>query len=172
MKNRIFRGMVISSVLVWVLCTAVIAGYFYSVYSGQSFENMEKDAGIIGQGVENFGEDPIEVAKINNVYDCLISGGYLTLTYNIYATLQGETHKISLVRNTHDTDTEEPEYTMLELRHKAEASIEDAGKRSGVVSFKLGEYDPAVTNKKGILLRVKHLDESETEEYIKINYEK
>ena len=122
--------------------------------------------------VEKFGEDPIEVAKINTVYDCLISGGYLTLTYNIYATLQGETHKISLVRNTHDTDTEEPEYTMLELRHKAEASIEDAGKRSGVVSFKLGEYDPAVTNKKGILLRVKHLDESETEEYIKINYEK
>ena len=63
MKSRIFRGMVISSVLVWVLCTAVIAGYFYSVYSGQSFENMEKDAGIIGQGVENFGEDYLRDLK-------------------------------------------------------------------------------------------------------------
>ncbi len=63
MKNRIFRGMVISSVLVWVLCTAVIAGYFYSVYSGQSFENMEQDAGIIGQGVENFGEDYLRDLK-------------------------------------------------------------------------------------------------------------
>ena len=65
MKNRIFRGMVISSVLVWVLCTAVIAGYFYSVYSGQSFENMEKDAGIIGQGVENFGEDYLRQGRRN-----------------------------------------------------------------------------------------------------------
>ena len=63
MKSRIFRGMVISSVLVWVLCTAVIAGYFYSAYSGQSFENMEKDAGIIGQGVENFGEDYLRDLK-------------------------------------------------------------------------------------------------------------
>ena len=63
MKSRIFRGMVISSVLVWVLCTAVIAGYFYSVYSGQSFENMEQDAGIIGQGVENFGEDYLRDLK-------------------------------------------------------------------------------------------------------------
>lgn len=122
--------------------------------------------------VENFGEDPIEVAQANDAYDCLISGGYMTLTYKIYATAQGETHKISLVRNTEDTDTEEPDYTMLELRHKAETAYEDPGKYSGVVSFKLGEYDPAKTNKKGILLRVKHLDENETVEYIKIDYEK
>ena len=120
--------------------------------------------------IENFGDDPIEVAEENNTYNYLISGGYLTLTYNIYASLQGESHKISLVRNTQDTDTEEPEYTMLELRHKAETSIEDSSKYSGLVSFKLGDYDPAVTNKKGILLRVKHLDQNGTIEYIKLDF--
>lgn len=63
MKNRIFRGMVISSVLVWILCTAVIAGYFFSVYSDQSLDNMKADAGIIGQGVEKFGEDYLKDMK-------------------------------------------------------------------------------------------------------------
>lgn len=119
--------------------------------------------------VENFGDDPIEVAKINNTYDCLISGGYLTLSFKIYVTGQEE-HKISLVRNVQDTDTEYPEYTTLELRHKAESAYEDAHTGTGTVSFKLGEYDPAKTNKKGIRLRIKHLDENETVEYIEFDY--
>lgn len=57
MKTRIFKGMAISSVIVWLLCTVVIVGYFYVRSSEAGFDSMRNEAAVIGHGIERYGED-------------------------------------------------------------------------------------------------------------------
>ena len=56
-------------------------------------------------------------------------------------------------------DTEDPDYTLLELRHKPDDMGSDTPvARSSMASFKLNSYDPAVTQKKGLKIRYKDFD--------------
>ena len=66
-----------------------------------------------------FGDEPIELVKLSgeDKFDCLISAGYFTCSFQIKVT-GSEKHKISLVRSASADDTEDPDYTLLELRHK------------------------------------------------------
>ena len=91
-------------------------------------------------------------------FDCLISAGYFTCSFQIKVT-GSEKHKISLVRSASADDTEDPDYTLLELRHKPDDMGSDTPvARSSMASFKLNSYDPAVTQKKGLKIRYKDFD--------------
>ena len=107
-----------------------------------------------------FGDDPIALVTLNggSNYDCLISAGYLTCSFSIKA-VGSEKHKISLVRSASADETEDPNYTLLELRHKADDMGSDTPTtKSSMASFKLNAYDPAITQKKGLKIRYKDLD--------------
>lgn len=109
---------------------------------------------------EEFGEDPVELVALNGDagYDCLISAGYFTCSFKILG-VGSEKHKISLVRSASADDTEDPGYTLLELRHKADDMGTDTPTpKSSMASFKLGAYDPAITEKKGLKIRYKDLN--------------
>ena len=121
---------------------------------------------------EEFGDDPIVMAKINggSEYDCLISAGYFTGSFSIKA-VGNEQHKISLIRSSSADDSEDPDYTLLELRHKSDDMGSDTPtSKSGMASFKLNAYDPAITQKKGLKIRYKDFDGNL--QYAKINYSK
>ena len=103
---------------------------------------------------------PIELVKLSgeDKFDCLISAGYFTCSFQIKVT-GSEKHKISLVRSASADDTEDPDYTLLELRHKPDDMGSDTPvARSSMASFKLNSYDPAVTQKKGLKIRYKDFD--------------
>ena len=107
-----------------------------------------------------FGDEPIELVKLSgeDKFDCLISAGYFTCSFQIKVT-GSEKHKISLVRSDSADDTEDPDYTLLELRHKPDDMGSDTPvARSSMASFKLNSYDPAVTQKKGLKIRYKDFD--------------
>lgn len=120
---------------------------------------------------EEFGDDPITLVQLDNGngYDCLISGGYITLSFKINALAQ-EGHKISLVRNSTDDNTAESDYTLLELRHKSDKMSSEGSRRTSMASFKLNGYDPVITGKKGLKIRIK--DFNENIEYVQIDYQK
>ena len=109
---------------------------------------------------EEFGDDPIALVRINNgeEYDCLISAGYFTCSFTILG-VGNETHKISLVQSSSPDETEDSNYTLLELRHKAEDMGSDTpSPKSSMASFKLNSYDPALTGKNGLKIRYKDLN--------------
>lgn len=117
---------------------------------------------------EEFGEDPIALVALSGDtgYDCLISAGYFTCSFTILG-VGTEKHKISLVRSASADNTEHPEYTLLELRHKADDMGADTpSAKSNMASFKLGVYDPAITQKKGLKIRYKDLNGNRREALI------
>lgn len=143
-------------------------GYDYSIKLYAVAELLTDQVKECGPD-EEYGDEPIVPVQLSGGtgYDCLISGGYLTLSFKILA--QGsETHEIDLIANTAAQDADDPDYTSLELRHKSGITNTTGSVHTTAASFKLGEYDPAVTGKTGIKLRFKNFDESIA--YIKIDY--
>ena len=79
--------------------------------------------------------------------------------YGISEILTKDVEEMSLVRSASADDTEDPDYTLLELRHKPDDMGSDTPvARSSMASFKLNSYDPAVTQKKGLKIRYKDFD--------------
>lgn len=108
---------------------------------------------------EEFGDDPIALVAFGGDagYDCLISAGYFTCSFSIMG-VGNEKHKISLVRSASADETEDTGYTLLELRHKSDDMGSDTPTvKSSMASFKLGVYNPAITQKKGLKIRYKDL---------------
>jgi len=121
---------------------------------------------------EEFGDDPIALVVLGGDagYDCLISAGHFTCSFSIMG-VGSETHKISLVRSASADDTEDTGYTLLELRHKSDDMGSDTPTvKSSMASFRLGAYDPAVTQKRGLKIRYKDLS-GNTQEAL-IDYQK
>ena len=120
--------------------------YDYNIKLYGISEILTKDVEEMNESNEaEFGDEPIELVKLSgeDKFDCLISAG----------------HKISLVRSASADDTEDPDYTLLELRHKPDDMGSDTSvARSSMASFKLNSYDPAVTQKKGLKIRYKDFD--------------
>ena len=126
--------------------------YDYNIKLYGISEILTKDVEEMNDSNEaEFGDEPIEL-------DCLISAGYFTCSFQIKVT-GSEKHKISLVRSASADDTEDPNYPLLELRHKPDDMGSDTPvARSSMASFKLNSYDPAVTQKKGLKIRYKDFD--------------
>ena len=135
--------------------------YDYSIKLYGITEILTKDVEEMdASNEEEFGDDPIAPVALNggSGYDCLISAGYFTCSFNILG-VGDEKHTISLVRSASADDTEDPSYTLLELRHKADDMGTDTpSTKTGIASFKLGAYDPAITQKKGLKIRFKDLN--------------
>ena len=114
--------------------------YDYNIKLYGISEILTKDVEEMNESNEaEFGDEPIELVKLSgeDKFDCLISA----------------------VRSTSADDTEDPDYTLLELRHKPDDMGSDTPvARSSMASFKLNSYDPAVTQKKGLKIRYKDFD--------------
>ena len=135
--------------------------YDYNIKLYGISEILTKDVEEMNESNEDeFGDEPIELVKLSgeDKFDCLISAGYFTCSFQIKVT-GSEKHKISLVRSDSADNTEGPDYTLLELRHKPDDMGSDTPvARSSMASFKLNSYDPAVTQKKGLKIRYKDFD--------------
>lgn len=109
---------------------------------------------------DSIGDDPATVSQAS------ITGGYLNL--EIYVPSGYRTCMLNLVENRTGEQPPfdpDPDYTYLEFRVRADGAFFGPPSRA-YVSFKLNEYDPALTGKKGIIIRSKPIDEEIR--YIKI----
>ena len=136
--------------------------YDYNIKLYGISEILTKDVEEMNESNEaEFGDEPIELVKLSgeDKFDCLDQRRILHLLLPDQGHRKRKKHKISLVRSDSADDTEDPDYTLLELRHKPDDMGSDTPvARSSMASFKLNSYDPAVTQKKGLKIRYKDFD--------------
>lgn len=64
MKNRIFRGIFIVAILVWVACLTLIMGALYLQYTGQDSRELKNEATLVASGINTGGEDFLDDVKV------------------------------------------------------------------------------------------------------------
>lgn len=57
MKNRIFKGIFLVAILVWIACMILIMGALYMQYNGEYVRELKNEAYIVAHAVEQNGED-------------------------------------------------------------------------------------------------------------------
>lgn len=113
--------------------------------------------------LEAVGDDQIDILSLR------ISGGYLDIHFKIGVTSESK-HELNLIVNhaIPATTTDADGYTMVEFRHKAHGAT-SAYYSEDLVSFRLGDLDPAVTGSKGLCIRVRTITHGIEEiRYIKV----
>lgn len=60
MKKRIFRGILLVSIIVWAFCIGIMIKTVYTEYSRETLERLELDAGMIAKGVELSGTEYLQ----------------------------------------------------------------------------------------------------------------
>lgn len=135
------------------------AGYDYGIELFNVTELLTKGIEVLTtENEEEIGNDPISISKDYSQ----LAVGYLNLQISF---LSGNTTAtVHLVENT-ITPVEDVDYTVLELRLSNPGSEYSSSNSSGLVCFKLGDYDPMLTGKKGIKVLVKTTAEGELKEY-------
>lgn len=125
-------------------------GYDYNVelYKIENILTKEVETVTTPTDLALMGDDPIQLVGWQ------LGGGYLTLQFAFRS--QGfTTHVVHLVNNEATTGEEAPEgYVGLEFRHNARKDL-DGLYGYGYASFRLGDFDPQTTGRKGIYLRTR-----------------
>lgn len=125
-------------------------GYDYNVelYKIENILTKEVETVTTPTDLALMGDDPIQLVGWQ------LGGGYLTLQFAFRS--QGfTTHVVHLVNNEATTGEEAPEgYVGLEFRHNARKDL-DGHYGYGYASFRLGDFDPQTTGRKGIYLRTR-----------------
>lgn len=128
-------------------------GYDYNVvlYNIENILTKEVETATTLAELDQMGDDPIQMVGWQ------LGGGYLTLQV-AFRSLGGTPHILHLVNNEASIAEEAPEgYVGLEFRHDAQGDSE--GRYGyGYVSFRLGDFDPLATGRKGIYLRTRTPD--------------
>lgn len=124
--------------------------YDYYIYIG-GIENIltKKVIEMTAETKDSIGDNRLKPIGLS------VSGGHLNVEYLTAAS--GTTkHMVNLVENKIKTTVDDEGYTVLEFHLN---SFDDYGPlHKGLVSFRLGDFDPSVTGKKGIKLRVRTFD--------------
>lgn len=136
------------------------AGFDYGIELFNVSEILTKDVETLTtENEDEIGYDPITIVSDYSQ----LAVGYLNLQINF--PIGSSTATVHLVENA-ITPPEDSEYTTLELRLNNPGSEYSSSNSSGLVSFKLGDYDPNITGKKGIKVIAKTTNEGELKEYL------
>lgn len=122
-----------------------------ALYEVMDIQSKEVETAVDNVDIIILGDDPIGVEEAR------ISGGWLDIYYYYPSDGTGTSkHRLSLVDNkTAMPPTDMPEgYTYLEFRQNAGGDTYGHGIIKNYISFRLGDWDPAVSGSKGIYLRV------------------
>lgn len=138
-------------------------GYDYNIalYGVDDILSKEVEVATTEEEVEAAGDDRIVIT------DALLGNEWLDIKYTI-ATSYGSTHKLTLLDNqTAEVPEDMPaNYQYLELRQDADISGYEYD--SGLVSYRLDGYSPAITGKEGFYVRIRDLEGSV--KYVSIKY--
>lgn len=137
------------------------AGYDYGIELFNITEILTKDIETLtAENEDEIGNDVVTIAKDYSQ----MAAGYLNLQISYPAGSSKAT--IHLVENT-ITPAEDSEYTVLELRLNNPNSGSDSSTQnlSGLVCFKLGDYNPTITGKQGVKIIAKATNAGEIREY-------
>lgn len=106
------------------------------------------------ENAEEVGDDRIDILN------AWVSGGYCNILF-CFVTNGSQRHLLNLVENTTSAPEAPKEgYIDLEFRQNAYGDTSGYGYR-GYVSFRLGDYDPAVTGAKGVRIHYTGLNGKE-----------
>ncbi|MDD2594967.1 MAG: NigD-like protein [Bacteroidales bacterium] len=134
----------VRAIIYFTELTEKVSGYDYNVMLYNIETILTKDIVCLQDAkYDTLGTDEVELSYAS------ISGGYLNVEFKIYSA-GGIMHSVNLVDN--QLLEWDGENTLLEFRHQANGDYKGTLAK-GMVCFKLGQYDPAVTSKK-ITLRV------------------
>lgn len=64
MKNRIFKGIFLVAILVWLACLVLILGALYLQYNGEYVRELKNEANIVARAVEVSGMDYLESLQL------------------------------------------------------------------------------------------------------------
>lgn len=64
MKKRIFRGIFVVAILVWISCMTLIMGALYLQYNGEDELTLKNEAGLVANAVERSGIDYLQDVKL------------------------------------------------------------------------------------------------------------
>ena len=64
MKNRIFKGIFLVAILVWLACLVLILGALYLQYNGEYARELKNEANIVARAVEVSGMDYLESLQL------------------------------------------------------------------------------------------------------------
>lgn len=64
MKNRIFKGIFLVAILVWLACLVLILGALYLQYNGEYARELKNEANIVARAVEASGMDYLESLQL------------------------------------------------------------------------------------------------------------
>jgi len=135
------------------------AGYDYSIELFNIAEVLTKDIKLLtAENEKEMGHDAITVIKENSK----MAGGYLNLSISFVR--GSSTATVNLVENTINP-AEDSDYTVLELRLNNPNSDASNYSSHGLVSFKMADYNPTITGKKGIKVIAKGSNVGEVREY-------
>ncbi len=142
-----------------------ITGYDYnaSLYNVEEIQTKNPVI-LVDQAKDTLGTNGVGIKS------AIIGGGYLTIQM-AFEHNEGNFHYFNLVDNQLPTvipqNNEGAGFTKLEFRHKKKTESEFGNLFVGIVSFRLGDYDPAISGSEGISLRYKNLEGKDFELKIK-----
>ena len=64
MKSRIFKGIFLVAILVWLACLVLILGALYLQYNGEYVRELKNEANIVARAVEISGMDYLESLQL------------------------------------------------------------------------------------------------------------
>ncbi len=64
MKSRIFKGIILIAILVWLACLVLILGALYLQYNGEYVRELKNEANIVARAVEISGMDYLESLQL------------------------------------------------------------------------------------------------------------
>lgn len=139
-----------------ILDGKAVEGYHYSAALYYEIVDIQsKSVDTLGAGDvadDKFGDDKLtmESARITN--------GWLDIGYVLKASPDSK-HKMTLLINPDNAPAEVPVgYQYFEFRQQAESLSGSQYTGKGNVSYRLGKYDPAITGKKGLYIRVNNIN--------------